>query len=89
VTISTPGQNAELTFSGTADDRVSLQLSNVTMSGRTVSILKPDGSTLAVLTGINTFLDTQTLPTTGTYTIRVDPTNAATGSATLTGVPRI
>jgi len=87
VTITAAGQNASLTFSGTATQRISLRLTSVTISNSTVSIRKPDASTLTSLAGVGTgggFIDVQTLPTTGTYTIVVDPQGAATGAMTLT-----
>src|SRR5262245_46440974 len=95
VTVTTgpvPGQNATLTFAGTANQRVSLKLSNVTIGTSTccsarVSILKPDGSTLVYATPFGTsggFVDTKTLPVSGTYTILVDPQLTDVGSATLT-----
>jgi len=91
VTITTPGQNAGLTFSGTSGQRVSLQATGSTIPASVVSIVKPDGTTLATTyfyTGAG-FLDVQTLSVTGTYTVRIDPTGAYTGSTTLTlyGVP--
>jgi RHS repeat-associated protein len=85
--VSTPGQNIRLSFSGTLNQRVSLALSDVTISFSAVSILKPDGTVLvnpqSVSSG-NSFVDTRTLPVSGTYTIVLDPTNANTGSATFT-----
>jgi hypothetical protein len=85
VATSTPGQNARLTFSGGAGQRVSLQLSDSCCTAQ-VSLLRPDGTTLASITtfGSGGFLDTTTLPSTGTYTILVDPLGSATGSMTLT-----
>ena len=52
VTITTPGQNAAYTFSGTAGQRVSLVVSSNTVAvnccvGNTLAIRKPDGATLA------------------------------------------
>jgi hypothetical protein len=92
VTTTTPGQNARLTFGGTAGQRVSLLLSNVTIGGAVfagskVSVLKPDGTALVSPSGVTTngtFIDTRTLPVSGTYTIVVDPVGANTGSMTLT-----
>jgi hypothetical protein len=87
-----PGQNASETFSGTAGQKVSLNLTSVTVgtnpiSGTKVSILKPD---LTVLTGTavdvgttGKFVEPVVLPTTGTYTIKVDPQGANTGGITL------
>lgn len=79
-----PGQNASVTFSGTAGQRVSLTTSNSTYSrSPNISILKPDGSTL-VSPSTYTFVDAVTLPTTGTYKIVVDPQYSDAGSLTLT-----
>ena len=90
VTLAVPGQNARVTFTGTAGQVVSLQLSGVTigsslLSGTTVSILRPDSAVLASINvGTNGgFIDSRTLPVTGTYTILVDPLGTNTGSITL------
>jgi YD repeat-containing protein len=88
-TTTTPGQNALYTFSGTLGQQVSINLSSSTYTGcnaLTVSILKPDNTTLASTSLCNTatgFLDSQTLPSTGTYTVKVDPQGATTGSVTV------
>ena len=95
VTVTTgpvPGQNALATFSGNQGQRIALKLSNVTIGTSSccsarVSILKPDGSTLVFPTPFGTsggFVDTRSLPVSGTYTILVDPQLADVGSATLT-----
>jgi RHS repeat-associated protein len=91
VTASTtvPGQNIALTFSGTGGQRVSLYLTNGSFSCcPVVSIIKPDGGTLASVSiwGDNRagWLDSTTLPSTGTYTIALDPPGASTGSITFT-----
>ncbi|MDT5268361.1 MAG: hypothetical protein QOH49_547 [Acidobacteriota bacterium] len=85
VTTTLAGQNAKVTFSGTEGQRVSLDISGVTIPGTYVYLLNPDGAQQAyVYSGTGgAFLDTQTLPTTGTYTIFVDPSSTYTGSATL------
>jgi hypothetical protein len=88
VTTTIHGQNARLTFSGTAGQRVSLQLSNSTFSGCIAvndSIKNPDGTTLTSinLCSASDFLDTVTLPVTGTFTVLVDPPGTITGSQTL------
>jgi hypothetical protein len=92
-TISTPGQNASYTFSGSQNQRISLNIDQVTLgsssccSGK-VSIKNPDGTTLVTPTFFgtlgNTFIDTTVLPQTGTYTLSIDPQGNATGSARLT-----
>jgi subtilisin family serine protease len=86
ITTSVPGQNARLTFNGTAGQRVSLGLGSGTMSQEKVSLLAPDGTTLVTPTtlGNSGFIDVKTLGTSGSYTILVDPTASNTGSLTLT-----
>jgi hypothetical protein len=87
VTIVAPGQNARITFAGTAGRRVSLELTDVTIGSAKVSLLDPSGGTLAGPLSLGTsggFVDAVTLPTTGTYTILLDPQGTATGNATLT-----
>ena len=86
VTINTPGQAASLTFSGTAGQLASVQLTNSTFACWTtsVSILSPDGATLASSNSCgNLVLNTITLPVSGTYTIVISPTSGATGNATV------
>jgi hypothetical protein len=81
VTLGTPGQNGALTFSGTASQQVTVRMTSNTYGWVTVRLKKPDGSVLTSLLGFGSFnLSQQTLPTTGTYTIEVDPSAAATGT---------
>lgn len=84
VTINAPGQNALLSSSGTAGQRVSLNVSGSSPVG-TVSFRRPDGSTLASVSSgvLSSFMEPQVLATTGTYTIKVDPLKAGTGTVTL------
>jgi hypothetical protein len=87
VTIAVPGQNSRLTFSGTSGQRISLLLSNVTITNNWISIQKPDGSPLVTPVSVGTgggFIDVQTLPATGTYTILQDPFADYTGNMTFT-----
>lgn len=91
LTTTTPGQNGKATFSGTANQRISLKVTSVSLTGGsfnwlTVSIKKPDGTVLVsdTVTGSESFFDLQTLPATGTYTIVADPWDTSTGSVTLT-----
>lgn len=86
-TLTVPGQRARYTFSGTAGQWVNLGLTAVSISSSTVSMLKPDGTTLvstSIGTGGGSLDPTTALPTTGTYTVVVDPVGLATGSMTLT-----
>ena len=84
VTIATPGQNAFFSFSGTAGQRVAVELPEV-MANAKVSIRKPDGSNLlspvAVTDGA--FLGPRTLPANGTYKVFLDPQGNSSGDATV------
>jgi YD repeat-containing protein len=86
VTLSTPGQNADLTFSGVTGQRVLLRLTAVTIGSANVSILNPDGSALLAPWLVTTSggIAERTLAATGAYTIRVDPVGSNTGAMTLT-----
>ncbi len=93
VTVSTAGQNGALTWSGSTGDRVFVKASTGSLSGAGshvvyVSILKPDGSQLATTQVFGSssvsFIDTQSLPSTGTYTVFVDPYQDTTGTTTVT-----
>ena len=105
IILNRPGQNARLTFEGTAGQRVSLGVSDVSfdieggVSGGKVSILRPNGTTLAstfIDTG-GSDIDTEPLPDTGTYTIVVNPpgivrltltlSEPVTGTLTIDGPP--
>src|SRR5205085_11126596 len=86
LTTTVPGQNANAASSGTAGQRISLKIAS-TISQAKVSIVNPDSSKLLLPTLMTTaggFVDTKTLPATGSYSIVVDPVGAATGSMTLT-----
>lgn len=87
ISISRVGQNARYTFAGTSGQTISLGLTSVSITTLNVSILKPDGSTLVAPTSFGTgggAIDSQVLPTSGTYAILVDPSLAYTGNVTLT-----
>ena len=87
VTINTAvGQNATLTFNATAGDRISLDLTNVTISSSSVTVRKPDGTTLLSNANVGTgalFFDATTVPVSGVYSIFIDPKIVAIGSMTL------
>ncbi len=86
VPLGTPGQNGRLTFSGTASQQVTVRVTSNTFGYVTVKLLKPDGTQLtsSTLSTASFDLATQTLPTTGTYTVLVDPYQGNTGSLTVT-----
>ena len=82
ITISRVGQRARLTFGGTVGQQAIVRLTSNSMGSVTVALLKPDGTQLTWSTssGASFDLSMQTLPTTGTYTILVDPAGTNTGS---------
>ena len=88
VTVSnaTPGQNMRVAFSGTSGQRVSLQMTTVTLNSlyTGVVIKNPDGTTLVSSSPYSGFIDTMVLPASGTYTIEIDPPTTNVGSITLT-----
>jgi YD repeat-containing protein len=85
VTIAQPGQNARLTFTGSANQPATVRLSAGTVGTGTLSLLEPDGSTSATTTAnLDTLaLPTQTLPVDGIYTIVIDPGGTRTGNLTV------
>ncbi|BCJ75036.1 hypothetical protein CS0771_45800 [Catellatospora sp. IY07-71] len=81
------GQNAVATFPGTAGERVALRFTGGTygsLTNATVSLAKPDGTTLVSSTycGTSCWIDTKTLPADGVYTLLLDPQTWYTGSLT-------
>ena len=86
VPIATANKIGLALFSGTAGQRVSLAINAPGFCAFQVSILKPNGTTLVPSPCLNGggFFDAMTLPTTGTYTILVDPAGTTTGTVTLT-----
>src|SRR2546423_4264686 len=86
VTMSSPGEDTQLQFNGTAGERVNLAVSASSISAAQVSISKPGGGSVAATYAGTSggFVDTKILPVTGVYTILVDPLGSATGSLTLT-----
>ncbi|WP_436533438.1 IPT/TIG domain-containing protein [Actinoplanes sp. HUAS TT8] len=86
VAISTPGQNGYLTFAGTAGQRVALQVTDpnsFTCCYITWGLYAADGSQVGASKVGNDYLDAVTLPSTGTYQVRLDPADTRTGSVTV------
>jgi RHS repeat-associated protein len=85
-TISVPGQRELITFSGTASQLVTVKAQESTIASGQMWVLKPDGSELSgskvSFSSSSSGRAEVTLPTTGTYTIVVDP--PATGSSPVT-----
>jgi hypothetical protein len=82
VPLNPPGQNGSVTFSGTANQQVTVRVTNNTITWVKVTLRKPDGTTLTSLTsGAASFnLSQSTLPVTGTYSIFINPDAALIGS---------
>ncbi|HVD66654.1 MAG TPA: hypothetical protein VNB65_07145 [Gaiellaceae bacterium] len=85
VTISNSGNSATATFSGTAGQRVSLNITGSNIASMKISLLKPNGSQVFTVSAARTakFVDTNTLPVNGTYKLVVDPNSTYTGHVTL------
>jgi subtilisin family serine protease len=87
ITLTTPGQNALLTFSGISGRRISLIAWNVALQGSYITILDPNGGNVVnrmLVTTSGAFVEPRALPVTGTYAIVVDGQSAYTGSLSLT-----
>lgn len=87
VALTKPGQTARFTFNGKAGQWVNLGLTSVNITSSAVTLLTSEGTILAstaVGTAGGGLEDQNPLPTTGTYTILVDPVGSYTGNMTLT-----
>ena len=87
-----PGQNARYTFNATAGQNLSLLFSGDTFPGYTyIWVNKPDGTYVSYAfpqysgtgPGMNGIIPLANLPVTGTYTVFVAPSDAATGTVSL------
>ena len=80
------GQNAGITFAGVAGTRLSMAVSGSALPQTRLDVRAPDGSTFATfyVSSSGGFLDTRTLPATGTYTIVIDPSGGSPVTMTLT-----
>lgn len=85
--IAQPGSMASYTFSGTAGQKVTVDISGNTMPDGcgVFSVLDPKGFGIALACTGNGAgrVDFFTLPVTGTYTLRVDPPDRRVGTAHL------
>ena len=87
VNLNKVGQTARYTFNGKAGQWVNLGLTSVSITSSAVTLLTSDGTILAstaVGTAGGGLKDQNPLPTTGTYTILIDPVGSYTGKMTLT-----
>lgn len=89
LSIARPGQNARLSFNGVAGQTLRLSLGSGAVDPpgayASVSILAPDGSPLTgdFFSGTAIDIDLPALPSTGTYTILVEPFGGATVTSTM------
>ena len=82
LSISPAGRRALVTFNGTAGQYVTLSISAVTLSGGTLTIINPNGTTL-ISGSTNAGALRPLLPATGTYTVFLNPAGAVGGNITL------
>ena len=84
VPVGTANKIGLVVFDATAGHRVSLKIVPGPLSG--VTMYKPNGAFLASASSgvLPTLIEPQTLGTSGTYAINVDPVGTATGTTTLT-----
>ena len=89
VTSTAAGQNGTLTFTGSVNQRIALNLSSnfgTMFSGARVWVKSPTNTTVVgpVVVGTSgSFVEPVTLTAAGTYTVKVDPDGANTGNVTL------
>src|SRR6202022_120940 len=93
-TTAVNGQKARLLFYGGIGQQANVQLSSNTVGSVTISLLKPDNTTVlkSISSGAASFNLPQTwLPATGVYTISIQPNGSTQGSittaVTLTNTP--
>jgi hypothetical protein len=83
VSISTPGQNGWLSFSGAANQSVTVAITNnLPGTCTTVTLFRQDQTTqlASTLSCSASFNLQQSLPATETYYIKIDPTGPSTGT---------
>jgi hypothetical protein len=86
VTVNTAGGTSTASFTGTAGQRVSLNITNVTITSSKVSLQQSGSNVLTPFTVTKTgyFMDVVTLPADGTYRFLIDPKDTYTGQMKLT-----
>jgi hypothetical protein len=87
MSISTAGQDGEVTFDAVAGDRIAVETVASTYGAWTVvlSLVSPSGATVipAQYSEAGSFIESVALPESGQYRLVVDPRYSATGSLTL------
>jgi hypothetical protein len=94
ISISRAGQTARYTFSGTSGQTLRFSWSSVSVAGTgsvAVTVITPGGATLnsnSFANGASGGFDISTLPSTGTYTVVLDPPSGTTMSGSFSLVTR-
>jgi hypothetical protein len=85
ITVSRAGQNGRYTFSGTANQQVTIKVTNNKLGSVTLNLYSPNGILLTGMTSsASSFnLNPVTLATTDTYTITINPAMTDRGSIQL------
>src|SRR5262249_47132066 len=87
VTVSPANKIGLVVFDGTAGQAVSQGMTAVTITQADITIFRPDGATVITQytdPTVGRDLHIAALPTTGTYTILIDPRSNYSGNTTLT-----
>src|SRR5207302_8812489 len=86
VATTIPGQNARVFFVGAAGQSVTVRMTGISYPLALVSVLNPDATILAPARYVGTAGASiaVAIPTAGTYSIVIDPSQTYTGSATVT-----
>ena len=83
--VTTPGQNARISFAGNAGQRIAVMLTNTTVGYSGVTIQAQDGSQIIYGPMMNNWvLGPVYLPLTGVYDVLVNPFDLYTGTMTMT-----
>jgi len=84
VTLSVPGQNAILSFSGTSGQTITTRVTGNTIGCMFLVVTKPaGGGTYSTSSCSGSFNLVVPLTTTGSHTVTIDPQGSATGGATV------
>jgi hypothetical protein len=80
-----PGQPSRIPFEGKANQRISMEVGGVPKGGVEARVLAPDDTqvTAQAINPPGEFIDTMTLPVTGTYTFLFSPFEKETGAITV------
>ncbi|MGH9203839.1 MAG: hypothetical protein ACRD2A_21640, partial [Vicinamibacterales bacterium] len=85
ISVTTPGQNAGVTFDGTIGDSVTVRITANAIGSVAVRLLRPDNTTMTSVTSsaASFNLTPQTIGITGPYRILIDPASTNTGTITI------